>query len=205
MPGCYRSLTESPQRLLFPATRGAVVTFRGCVQLSIRKLTSGRQELTGEAQRIPMNTGSTPSRLAIYAWLLVSIGLGWARGQQSPTSANPSSFPLLTRISDIHALPTRVADRGYPVRIQGVVTFRGEPPFLYVQDSTAGIFVEAPAADPVLTLGDLIEIKGVTGHGWFANQIEKPQIHILGRAPLPAPRHPRFGELALGREAWQVG
>ncbi len=50
------------------------------------------------------------------------------------------------------------------------------------------------------TAGDLVEVKGVTGHGWFSNQIEKPEIHVLGRAPLPVPRRPRYEELALGQQ-----
>jgi PAS domain S-box-containing protein len=127
-------------------------------------------------------------------------------GQQSHTPAEPHSFPVLTRVSDIRELSAKEAELGHPVRIRGVVTFYGGPTtlagnkVLFIQDSTDGIYVEALDEDLGLTVGDLVQVKGVTGHGWFANQIEKPEIHVLGRAPLPEPRRPRFEELALGRE-----
>jgi len=122
------------------------------------------------------------------------------RGQQSHTPAQPHSFPVLTRVSDIRELSAKEADLGHPVRIRGVVTFYGGPPLLFVQDSTGGIYVQAPTEEHGVTAGDLVEVKGVTGHGLFANQIEKPEIHVLGRTTLPEPRRPRFEELALGRE-----
>jgi hypothetical protein len=71
---------------------------------------------------------------------------------------------------------------------------------LFVQDSTDGIYVNALGEDFSLTPGELVEVKGVTSHGWFANQIEKPEIRVLSRTPLPEPRRPGFEELALGRE-----
>jgi PAS domain S-box-containing protein len=71
---------------------------------------------------------------------------------------------------------------------------------LFIQDSTGGIYVEALADDLGLTAGELVEVRGVTTHGWFRNQIEKPKIHVLGRALLPEPRRPRIEELAVGRE-----
>jgi PAS domain S-box-containing protein len=71
---------------------------------------------------------------------------------------------------------------------------------LFVQDSTGGIYIEAPPRNLGLAAGDLVEVKGVTGHGWFSNQIEKPEIQILGRAPLPAPLRPRYEEVALGQQ-----
>jgi PAS domain S-box-containing protein len=74
------------------------------------------------------------------------------------------------------------------------------PDVLFVQDPTGGIYIEVPVEDLGFKAGDLVEVKGVTGHGWFANQIEKPEVQVLGRAPLPEPRHPRFEELALGQE-----
>jgi len=127
-------------------------------------------------------------------------------GQQGLTSAKPHSLPVIARVSDIRALSAKEAELGHPVRIRGVVTFYGGPTtlagnkVLFVQDSTDGIYVEALDEDLGLTVGDLVQVKGVTGHGLFANVVEKPEIRVLGRAPLPEPRRPRIEELALGRE-----
>ena len=150
-----------------------------------------------------MNTRLAPRFLIVFACLFVSAGLGRMCGQQSRSSAKPYSFPVLSRVSDIHELSGNDADLGHPVRIRGVVTFYGGPWLLFIQDSTRGIFVQTPTGHLGLMAGDLVEVKGVTGHGWFANQIERPEIRVLGRAPLPEPRHPRLEELALGQEDGQ--
>jgi hypothetical protein len=69
-----------------------------------------------------------------------------------------------------------------------------------LQDSTGGTFVkEASAQELNLKAGDLVEVKGVTAHGWYRNQIERPEVRVLGRAPLPEPRRPATSQLDLGR------
>ena len=147
-----------------------------------------------------MNTRLTPRLVVVLSCLFVSMGLGEAWGQQSHPPAELPSLPVLTRVSDIHELSEKEAERGYPVRIRGVVTFYGGPPLLFVQDFTGGIYVQTLIEQHDVTAGDLIEVKGVTGHGLFANQVERPEVHVLGRAPLPDPHRPRLEELALGRE-----
>jgi len=153
-----------------------------------------------------MNTRPAPRFLIVFACLFVSVGLGRMCGQQSPSPAKPHSFPVLTRISDIRGLSEEEAELGHSVRIQGVVTFYGKSSslpgrvVLFVQDSTGGIYVHPPALGLGLTAGELVEIKGVSGHGLFANQIEKPEVQVLGPVPLPEPRRPRWEELSLGRE-----
>ena len=71
---------------------------------------------------------------------------------------------------------------------------------LFVQDASGGIYIDTPSWNLGLSAGDFVEVKGVTGHGWFSNQIEQPEIQVLGRAPLPAPRRPRYDEVALGQQ-----
>ncbi|MFN7993012.1 MAG: ATP-binding protein [Bryobacteraceae bacterium] len=89
---------------------------------------------------------------------------------------------------------------GYPVRIRAVVTYYarigGVPPppsdtpdalgpDLFVQDATAGIWVNAPRSAPAVRAGDLVELEGVTEMPDFAPQIGKPHYQVIGRAPLP--------------------
>jgi len=114
----------------------------------------------------------------------------------------PGNLPVLTHVAQIRALSAGEAGRGYPVQIQGVVTYysqhapnfqardtyMGSTPDLFVQDATAGIWVNLPRDAPALEAGQLIDLEGVTEAPDFAPQIGKPRYRIIGRAPLPEPR-----------------
>ncbi|HLY20186.1 MAG TPA: PAS domain-containing sensor histidine kinase [Bryobacteraceae bacterium] len=130
--------------------------------------------------------------------LLVSaLNAPTALGQVSPARANQ---PVLTHIAEIRQLTPEQAARGYPVRIRAVVTYYSptgpnflgrdtfmgsETPDLFVQDSTAGIWVNAPKDAPPLKAGQLVDMEGVTEVPDFAPQIGKPRYRIVGEAPLP--------------------
>ena len=191
--GFIKTISEGRGSLMLGMGTGSVMPSR-----PLHK-TAQRGEKFGLAAA--MNIRPTLRFLLVFSCLFVSVGW-WGKlwGQQINPPALPLSPRLLTQISDIHALSENEAERGYPVRIRGVVTYYGGPPVLFIQDSTGGIYVEALADDLGLTAGELVEVRGVTTHGWFRNQIEKPKIHVLGRALLPEPRRPRIEELAVGRE-----
>ncbi len=147
-----------------------------------------------------MHIRSVPRFLIVVLISFLCLGLKCLWGQQGNVPATPLWLPVLTRVSDIRALPAKQANLGYPVRLRAVVTYYGGPGWeFFVQDSTGGIYVVGPEADLHLEPGQLVEVKGLTGHGSFANEIEKAAIHILGRAPLPQPQRPRYEQLALGQ------
>jgi hypothetical protein len=110
------------------------------------------------------------------------------------------SLPILTRASQIRELTPEQAAQGYPVHIRGVVTVDVPSPDFFVQDSTAGVYVEgnrSPAFPH--TLGQLIELEGVTGPGKFAPVIKERTLRVLGKGTLPTARVYSFGELADGQ------
>ncbi len=84
-----------------------------------------------------------------------------------------------------------------PVRIRGVVTFASSAASLFVQDRSAGIYVERRGASPPLRAGQLVEITGVASPG-FATQVISSEIKVLGRAPMPPTRLVHFEDLAFG-------
>jgi PAS domain S-box-containing protein len=153
-----------------------------------------------------MNERSTPRLFIVLSYLLLFVGLRQVREQPIPPPTLAPSLAIPTRVIDIHNLSEKEAERAYPVRIRGVITFHGGSTsrpgntVLFVQDATGGIYIETPSWNLGLSARDFVEVKGVTGHGWFSNQIEKPAIQILGRAPLPAPLRPRNEEIALGQQ-----
>lgn len=139
--------------------------------------------------------------IIVFFCLIVSVGAGKLWGQKGHTPGEPASATVLTQVKDILELTPEEAERGQPVRIRAVVTYYDHLiPLSFVQDPTGGIFVVTPSNSNLgLKSGDLVEIKGVTMHGWFRNQITKPQVQAVGRAPLPEPRRPRTDQLDLGR------
>ena len=97
---------------------------------------------------------------------------------------------MLTRAQEIRHLTPEEASREYPVRLRGVVTFYAQDfGFIFVQDASAGIFVNSGGTGPSARPGDWVEVEGVTGPGEFAPVVDKPTIRVRGRARLPvAPR-----------------
>jgi len=97
------------------------------------------------------------------------------------------SLPVLTTVSEIHALSAVEANRQYPIHIQGAVTyFNPEDEILFVQDATGGIFVYSHGLNvPGLKAGKLADVRGVSGPGDFAPMVMAPQIHVLGDTSLP--------------------
>jgi len=110
------------------------------------------------------------------------------------------SLPLLVHADQIRQLSPEQAALGYPVRVRGVVTDDVPEPDFFVQDSSAGVYVEGKRfANFVHHFGDLIEVEGVTGPGKFAPVIREARSRVLGRGELPRSRIYSFSELADGQ------
>jgi PAS domain S-box-containing protein len=93
------------------------------------------------------------------------------------------------------------AARGYPTCIRGVVTYYNLPERdLFIQDSTAGIWVDSDFAKPNLHAGEFVEVEGVSATGDFAPEIVRSRFRNLGEAPMPRPARPSSDELASGRQ-----
>lgn len=130
----------------------------------------------------------------VLGWLLPVSGLADA-------AADSKYTPLLTRIADIRQLAPDKARQGYRVHVRAVVTYYSPTgpnfigrdtymspatPDLFVQDESAGIWVDLPKDAGPLEAGQLIELDGVTEMPDFAPQIGSPHYKVVGKAPLPA-------------------
>lgn len=111
------------------------------------------------------------------------------------------SVPTLTRADQVRRLTPEQAKRGFPVRIQGVVTNHVPSPDFFVQDGSAGIYVEGSRSPSFPhAFADLVEVEGVTGEGKFAPVILERRSRVLGKGKLPQARLYSFKELADGRQ-----
>jgi signal transduction histidine kinase len=121
-----------------------------------------------------------------------------ALGQLPPT---PKSLPTLSEVEQIRRLSPEQASLGYPLLIRGVITMDAPAPDFFVQDGTAGVYVEGSVFPkyPHL-LGQLVEIEGMTGPGKFAPVIREMKLRVLGEGDLPKPQLFPFSQLASGQQ-----
>ena len=92
-------------------------------------------------------------------------------GTAGTRETNAAGLPLLVSASEIHRLKREEAQRGYPVKIRGVITsVLPEHQAFTIQDSTRGIYVidfsESRSDSP--RIGEFLEVEGVTDPGLFA-------------------------------------
>jgi PAS domain S-box-containing protein len=112
-----------------------------------------------------------------------------------------SDLPVLTKAAEIRKLTLAEARLKYPVALRGAVTFYA-PDFglTFVQDATAGIFLNVKGDAPDAHPGDLVEVHGVTGPGEFAPVVDNPQIRVVGRTSLPFAASSSVEDLLTGEK-----
>lgn len=131
-------------------------------------------------------------------WLTVFLTASSPLWAQSTVSS--SSVQVLTSAEQVRRLSPEQAGGGVRVRIRGVVTNAVPEPDFFVQDKTAGIYVEGNTSTPyVHHVGDVVELEGFTGPGKFAPVIKEVQTRVLGKGILPEAKTYTFAELADGQ------
>jgi len=138
---------------------------------------------------------SVPSNLFQEFLVILTFGLAcWSQPATQP-------LPLLTHASQIRQLSPEDAARGYPVQIRGVITDDVPAPDFFVQDATAGIYVEGNLSPTFAHhFGDLVELEGITGPGKFAPVIKELKVRVVGQGTLPPTRIYPFSEFAGGQQ-----
>jgi signal transduction histidine kinase/CheY-like chemotaxis protein len=111
-----------------------------------------------------------------------------------------SKLPTLTTVAQAHRLSEGDARLGYPERLRAVVTFYNPADrSLAIQDATDGIYIVVGRSEiPQLHAGDLVEVEGFSAPGDFAPVVVRPEIRVVGRAPLPPPAQVEPAQLLAG-------
>jgi signal transduction histidine kinase len=122
-------------------------------------------------------------------------------GSAETVETNAAGLPLLVSGSEIHRLKREEAQRGYPIKIRGVVTsVLPEHQAFTIQDSTRGIYVidfsESRSDSP--RIGDFLEVEGASDPGLFAPVVNARHVRTLGAGELPEPVHPTGDQLMNG-------
>ena len=126
-------------------------------------------------------------------------------------ATNGISSQILTMAEQVSQLSTAAAQRGFPVRLRGVVTgvetaWGG----ILVQDATGGLFFETSnlvvnvardshlSTNAAFRIGDFVQIEGTTFPGAFAPMASAKQLTLLGAGELPEPLQPSWDQLFNG-------
>lgn len=121
---------------------------------------------------------------------------------QSPGLVSDPIMPAVLKTAvEIKSLTRESAEKKLPVSIRGVVTAAGDKyQGAVIQDATSGVFVEMINLSGVRPLrrGDLAQIDGVTGAGWFAPVVTAQQVTRLGPGQLPQPLRATWDQLVNG-------
>ena len=132
----------------------------------------------------------SPTRTVILAALPVVTAVATLSSFEVVPAKGQSTPPVLAEAAQIRRLTLEEARERHRVGLRGVVTFYA-PDFglTFIQDASAGIFLNVSSDAPEANPGDLVEVEGVTGPGEFAPVVDNPKIRVVGRAQLPlAPR-----------------
>jgi signal transduction histidine kinase len=120
------------------------------------------------------------------------------KAAEMPPTNSGSNHPMLTTALQVKELSREEAQRGYPVKIRGVITGRVEKAFV-IQDWTWSIFCYADqlAEQELPQIGEVWEVDGISDVQ-FAPDIVARKATYLGPGILPEPIRPTKDELING-------
>jgi PAS domain S-box-containing protein len=114
-------------------------------------------------------------------------------------SKEEKGLPTLTKIRQVHNLTSQEAGSGFPVRVQGVITYHNpQLSMTFIQDNSDAIYLQS--LDPTLALeeGRKYEVEGFSAPGDFAPIIIKPKFRLIGPATLPPALSLDLDQLSTG-------
>lgn len=130
----------------------------------------------------------------------IDLQSGICRAEKNLTDEDTNQLPLLTTTLQVKQLTREQAQRGYPVKIHGVITLvRGTGSGFIIQDDTSAIDVWWPpySSTSLPRIGDEWEVEGNT-FAEFSPNIRISRARRLGVGAMPEPLHPAWDQLLNG-------
>jgi signal transduction histidine kinase len=160
---------------------------------------SGRIQVEN-SQSFPTNTGVQVEVIGHRQRIGTNTILDFAFCRIEPGTKNesPVALPLLTTIAQVKSLTEEKAQKGYPVKIRGIVTAPFSTGF-FIQDGTWAIYVRSSGLSLLGSprSGDYWEVDGTT-YAEFSPNIQASKLVRLGPGMMPAPIRPTLDQLANG-------
>lgn len=112
---------------------------------------------------------------------------------------------ILTTVAAVRSLSAEEAKRHHPVKLRGVVTFCDETLYSrFIQDETAGIYLQELTNMPALLPGQVVEVEGTTEPGEYAPVILPTSVKVVGTGELPAAKPVTLERLVSGHDDSQM-
>ena len=119
--------------------------------------------------------------------LLLLFFTGSISKGQDVSESSTLAGKILGTADEVRALNEMEASRNLSVQLTGVITYCDDAwSSSFLQDNTAGIFLNTGCEEFGVHTGDLVEVVGVTGEGEFAPVVIPSNILVLGKSPMPA-------------------
>jgi signal transduction histidine kinase len=169
--------------------------------LSVDRLLNSRVRVAGVCQSVYDAEGEQVGGILLVSNQRAIQIIGTANPTFKIKDTRPGTLPVLTTASEVHQLNREEAQRGYPVKIQGVVTcVLPERQAFTIQDATRGLYVvdssESRSVPP--KIGEYLEVEGKTDPSLFAPIVDADRVADLGVGRLPPPVHPAWEQLMNG-------
>jgi signal transduction histidine kinase/CheY-like chemotaxis protein/HPt (histidine-containing phosphotransfer) domain-containing protein len=163
----------------------------------VRVITTSRETAVGDSIEVVAFTAEDRGRIVLED---ANIRQFW-RDEEAFEGAE-TGLPLLTDVRSIRSLTSSEARRGYPVRIEGVLTYVDAVwSQIFVQDRTEGIYVAARQFPPgQFRAGHRVVIEGFTAHPDFAPDIVRPRVNVIGDGSFPRVSNVSLSRLLSGQE-----
>ncbi len=169
--------------------------------LSADRLLNNRVRVTGICQSVYDAEGEKVGGILLVSDKREVQIIGASNATVGNGEVGPGKLPVLTTASEVHQLNREEAQRGYPVKIQGVVTcVLPERQAFTIQDATRGLYVvdssESRSVPP--KIGEYVEVEGKTDPSLFAPIVDADHVGAVGAGRLPQPVHPAWEQLMNG-------
>ncbi len=175
---------------------------------------SGRNVTVQTSQLLPLRSGDIVDAVGLPVrvggeWQLEYGRLNLVQEVERKSASGDELIDPTTggvrSLATLRALSSEEAGAGLPVRLRTTVTYYEPEAFLFfVEDETAGIYVQAGEVPAGLRAGDRIELEGLTAAGEFAPIVRATNVTVIGRRKLRDPSPASLESIFSGSEDSQA-
>ena len=129
-----------------------------------------------------------------------------ASPEWTASAQQAAATKVLQLASEIRDLTPEQAAKKLPVRLRGVVTFWDNGLYSrFVQDTTAGIYIQDMTNMPDVVRGQMVAVEGFTSPGEYAPVIVPTRISVAGDGQFPAAKPVTAVELEASKPTPRAG